>query len=221
MNLLLVVATQPEIEPLLRTYSKGSDLRKLQIGNHAVSVLVTGAGMVPTAFALGKHLALNKYDLAVNAGIAGSFNFSIPLGEVVLVSEDVFAEHGAEDGDNFLSIDEMGFGESSQFPVSAQIGGQIVGRFKEVKAITVNKVHGNELSIQKVIARVNPQIESMEGAAFFYACNQSTTPCLQIRSVSNYVERRNREKWNIGLAIKNLNNTLIELISSLPERDKT
>jgi futalosine hydrolase len=50
-----------------------------------------------------------------------------------------------------------------------------------------------------------PQIESMEGAAFFYACRQLNVPCLQIRAVSNYVEKRNRDNWHIGLAIKNLN----------------
>jgi futalosine hydrolase len=216
MNILLVVATQPEIAPLLLPHNKNTDLQELQIGCHAVTVLITGAGMVPTAFALGKQLALYKYDLAINGGIAGSFNFSIPLGEVVLVTEDVFAEHGAEDGENFLSIDEMGFGESSQFPNSPSFEGLNIIELKKVKAITVNKVHGNEQSIEEVIARVNPQIESMEGAAFFYACNQFKTPSIQIRSISNYVERRNREKWNIGLAIKNLNDALFEVLAGTP-----
>jgi futalosine hydrolase len=82
---------------------------------------------------------------------------------------------------------------------------------KEVKAITVNKVHGNELSILKTIAHFNPEIESMEGAAFFYACEQSNTSCIQIRAISNFVERRNRETWKIELAVNTLNDTLIHL----------
>ena len=36
-----------------------------------------------------------------------------------------------------------------------------------VKAITVNTVHGNEDSISKIINRLNPDIETMEGAAIF------------------------------------------------------
>jgi futalosine hydrolase len=33
--------------------------------------------------------------------------------------------------------------------------------------------------------------------------------------VSNYVEKRNRENWKIGLAVKNLNDFAIELIKRL------
>jgi futalosine hydrolase len=37
-------------------------------------------------------------------------------------------------------------------------------------------------------------------------------PCIQIRAVSNYVERRNRDNWQIGLAIKNLNIFALEFL---------
>jgi futalosine hydrolase len=39
--------------------------------------------------------------------------------------------------------------------------------------------------------------------------------CLQIRSISNYVELRNKENWNIPLAINNLNIELEKIINSL------
>jgi futalosine hydrolase len=35
---------------------------------------------------------------------------------------------------------------------------------------------------------------------------------VQIRAVSNYVEPRNKENWQMGLAIKNLNEYLITLL---------
>jgi futalosine hydrolase len=44
-----------------------------------LDVLITGAGMVPTAFALGRQFSNHKYDLAINLGIAGSFDRSIAL----------------------------------------------------------------------------------------------------------------------------------------------
>lgn len=216
MNILLVVATQPEIAPLLLKYNASTESDGFKISSHTIKVLITGVGMVATAFALGKHLALKKYDLAINAGIAGSFDFNLALGDVLIVNEDVFADQGAENGDDFLSISEMGFGESRQVPTIVNAGSLNTYNLKQARAITVNKVHGNELSIARVIARLNPQIESMEGAAFFYACNNSLTPCIQIRSISNYVERRNREKWNIGLAIKNLNEALFGVLEGTP-----
>ncbi len=210
MKLLLVAATLPEIQPLLYSYSIDSKSDAKVIGKHSVRVLITGAGMVPTAFSLGRHLAKQSYDLAINLGIAGSFDFDLNLGDICLVTEDTFAELGAEDGEDFLSFDNLGLGITSQS--HRPHPGFATGQLREVSAITVNKVHGHELSIAKAIARFNPQIESMEGAAFFYACNQSEVPCIQIRTISNYVERRNREKWDIGLAIKNLNDTIINLL---------
>jgi len=55
----------------------------------------------------------------------------------------------------------------------------------------------------------------MEGAAVFYACKRENIDCLQIRSVSNYVEPRNKENWQIGLAIRNLNDWMISFISEM------
>ena len=210
MKVLLVAATAPEIQPLLSAFAMQKELDKKTIGKHLVTVLITGAGMVPTAFSLGRHLAQNSYDLAINAGIAGSFDFGIAPGEVCVVTEDTFAELGAEDGEEFLSFDSLGLGLSSHsgFPSP----GFSTEGLREVIAITVNKIHGNELSIAKAMARFNPQIESMEGASFFYACEKSGLPCIQIRAVSNYVERRNRDKWDIPLAVANLNDTIINLL---------
>lgn len=175
-----------------------------------ISFLITGVGMVATAFALGKELSNNRYDLVINLGIAGSFDRSIALGEVVEVVEDTFAELGAEDDEIFLPLDQMGFGEVSFKPSPHPIF-----NLRPVRGITVNKVHGNDASIEKIIHRLDPQVESMEGAAVFYACKQFNTQCLQIRAVSNYVEKRNREAWKIGLAVKNLNTFAADLVEKL------
>ena len=76
-------------------------------------------------------------------------------------------------------------------------------------------MHGNKRSITEIINRLNPDIENMEGAAFFQVCNTFNVPCIQIRAISNKVERRNKDNWNLPLAIKNLNNKLVEIISEL------
>ncbi|WP_428327558.1 futalosine hydrolase [Mucilaginibacter sp.] len=210
MRILIVAATIKEIEPLIAEFGKGeaSTASVIQLQTANCQVLITGVGMVATAFALGMHLSANRYDLVVNLGIAGSLDRSISLGEVLEVTEDTFAELGAEDDTEFLSIENMGFGVSKYHPTTKLIDlYNLFNNFnlRVATAITVNTVHGNDASIQKIASRLNPQLESMEGAAFFYACRQLNVPCLQIRAVSNYVEKRNRGNWKIGLAIKNLN----------------
>lgn len=205
MRILIVAATDFEVESL----KSKVESQNLEPSTLNFQLLVTGAGMVATSFALGKHMATNQYDLAINLGIAGSFDRNIALGDVVEINEDTLVELGAEDDDEFIPIDKLGFGESvfrSTYALPAQFN------LKKTNAITVNTVHGNEASIKKLSTRMNAQIESMEGAAFFYACRQMGVPCMQIRAVSNYVEKRNRDAWQIGLAIKNLNTFAEELV---------
>jgi futalosine hydrolase len=226
MRILLAAATEAELGPLISDFGfsisdfeKKKHLKifpdKFEIENPKSEILITGVGMVATAFSLGKHLADNKYDLVLNLGIAGSFDRSIGIGELVEVTKDTLAELGAEDDQAFLTIGDLGFGEDTFYP-STKLADlyNLFNNFnlKTANAITVNTVHGSEASIEKVGARLNPQLESMEGAAFFYACGQMNVPCIQIRAVSNYVEKRNRDNWNIGLAVKNLNTFAVEFL---------
>ncbi|QHS55065.1 futalosine hydrolase [Mucilaginibacter sp. 14171R-50] len=186
------------------------------------TLLITGVGMVATAYSLGKELAANQYDLAINFGIAGSFDRSIELGDVVEVVHDNLSELGAEDNDSFLPVSVLGLGES-EFRATQTIANIFKGsktspllkNLKQVSSITVNTVHGEPDSIAKVQKRLNPQLESMEGAAFFYVCQHAGIPCVQIRAVSNYVEKRDKDNWKIGLAVKNLNAFMVELLNGL------
>ncbi len=214
MNILLVSATQAEIEPFLFHYEFNKfPVRDKSIGTHRLSVLISGVGMVATAFAMGSYCAEKVFDLAINAGIAGSFDPAIQPGDLCRVSEDTLAEFGAEDGTDFLNADAIGLGKSL-FSAASLSGFPYYDQLKKVRAVTVNKVHGNERSIAEFVNRFHPQIETMEGAAFFYACEKAGIPGIQIRAISNVVERRNRDNWQIELAIKNLNDTLIQFFNS-------
>ncbi|SDT62698.1 futalosine hydrolase [Mucilaginibacter mallensis] len=215
MRVLVVAATLFEVESLksgVLSPQSSVESQTQDSGFQTIDFLITGAGMVATAFAMGKHLAANKYDLAINLGICGSFDKDIALGDVLEIVEDDLAELGAEDDEDFITIDKLGFGESS-FRATYQLPEKF--NLKKVNAVTVNTVHGNDTSIKKLSDRMNAQLESMEGAAFFYACREAGIPSLQIRAVSNYVEKRNRDAWQIGLAIKNLNTFALELVDWL------
>ncbi len=196
------VANKSTMESGLNTNDFKLLTADLRLHTPDLEFLITGVGMVATAFNLGKHLANHTYDLAINLGIAGSFDRSI-------------AELGAEDGQQFISIDQLGFGEGV-FSAGARLADYYKNHpLKQATAITVNTVHGNEQSIRLITDRLKPQIESMEGAAFFYACRQFNLPSLQIRAVSNYVEKRNRDAWQIGPAVKNLNSFAADFIKQI------
>jgi futalosine hydrolase len=208
MKILLVAATRAEISAILEhfNFSDGNFLESSHF-----DVLITGVGMTATAFALGQYLS-RKYTLVLNLGIAGSFRKEIALGTILNISSDEFSELGAEDNTEFLSIEDLGFGKGTFKAINDVPRGLLLG-MEEVKGITVNKVHGNQDSIDQVIKRLNPVTESMEGAAVLYCCEKLNIGCLQIRSISNYVVPRNKDSWKIGLAISNLNKWAIEFLT--------
>lgn len=209
-KILIVAATADEIADTLAFLDNASDKP-----GAVVETLITGVGMTATAYHLGLKLASSgPFDLIVNAGIAGSFDRSLPPGTVVNVTEDTFAELGAEDGDSFLPIEDLGFSESTFYSHFTE-SDPLVEALPARKGITVNRVHGNDKSIRLIRERFGDAgIESMEGAAVFYAAAQSGIPVIQIRGVSNYVEPRNRAAWEIGPAITALNSWLIHFIES-------
>jgi len=209
MKILLVAATRAEIALLITHF----DLPEQDfVEAKDFDLLITGVGMTATAFALGKYLH-NTYNLVLNLGIAGSFDHNTPLGTLINVTTDEFSELGAENGDRFLSIDELGFGKA-RYTAKNNLLSDKVKKLQTGHGITVNRVHGNENSISRIISRFNPSVESMEGAAVLYCCDQESIPCLQIRSISNYVEPRNKDNWKIGLAIKNLNDWAIGFLTN-------
>ena len=182
---------------------------KNEVTLDGIDHLVTGVGMVATAIELSKKLSENKYDLVINAGIAGSFNRSLSIGQVVEVVKDIFSEIGAQDGNQFLSPEDIDLDVDNIFQNEAKTS------YDSVSAITVNTIHGQDTSIVRVMYRLNPHIETMEGAAFFMTCQRFSVNCIQIRSISNYVEKRNKSRWDIPKAIKNLNIELNNILINL------
>ena len=223
MHLLIVAATPFEIAPLITFLNETFESEKNFSWKKAeveLDVLITGVGMPLTAYYLAKKLSQKEYHLLINAGIAGSFDQEFPLGKVVQVESERFADLGVEEADgSFTDVHDLQLIDSNIPPFK---NGVLVNPTTEafnflpkVHAISVNKVHGSIHSIEKIRAKYPAvQTESMEGAAFFYVSLMEQKNFLQIRSISNYVEARNRDNWNIPLAIENLNNVLKEMISS-------
>lgn len=224
MKILLVTATPFEVAPtvqhLQRHFSElvpGQFVRE----QSEVELLVSGVGLPLTAYRLGKQLARQQYDLAIQAGVAGAVDSALQLGEVVEVVSDCFADVGVEEQDgSFTSMYQLGLLKADEAPFQE---GRLWNEpeaerafLPQVHGISVNRVHGSSESITKLRKQYPfAQVESMEGAAFFLACQDVGLRALQIRSISNYVEPRNRENWQMERAITALNEVLIQIATTL------
>jgi len=223
MNILIVSATPFEIGPLVEyltaNFTKNEDgsYQKAQL---RIQTLVTGVGMTATAFHVGTTLQRAKFDIAINAGIAGALNLDLKIGDVVNVISEQFGDLGVEENDgSFTDVHEMGLIERVDFPFEkGKIINDMAGTFgflKKAKGLTINKVHGTAKSIALIKSKYDCDVESMEGAGFFYACKMSKTEFLEIRAISNFVEPRNRNNWDLPTSINNLNKVLVEMIEGL------
>lgn len=225
MRILIVAATAIEAGGLAARLGAGRECRprvtEHAYAGHVVDVLVTGVGMVATGVWCARALTEAHYDVAFNIGLCGSFDSGLPPGTVVHVAADRVAGLGAEDGDRFLTPDDLGLVEAGQQPYlrlelvnEAPPANAALAELPAVRGITVNTVHGAEASIAAVVERFSPQVESMEGAAFMYACLVHGVPFAQVRAVSNIVERRNRARWKVSEAIHALGDTAFAILDA-------
>jgi len=221
--MLIVAATAAEIAPLLAALEQrsGGDtrLRTCRYGAREVDVLTSGVGMVATAAWSSRLLAQRDYDLALNLGVCGSFDAAIPVGAVVHVTTEELPEMGAEADGRFLTVRDLKLLADDEFPFR---DGRLVNAeppdiaalrsLTRVRGITINTVHGSDSSIAAVRQRCDPQVETMEGAAFMYACLIHQVRFAEVRAVSNLVEKRNRAAWKLGEAIDNLNTAALHIL---------
>lgn len=217
MKVLITAATLPEIKPLVDW------LEDQGAGNGTeIKVLITGIGMFSTAYQLGRHLAADRPDLAIQAGIAGAFRKDWAIGDTVLVKQEVLGDLGAEDNGMHLDLFEIGLWPYDMQPFThhhlintLDLLPAAALELPQGSGVTVNTVSGSATTISRLEQKYQPDLESMEGAAFHYCCLREDIPFLQLRAISNYVEVRDKSKWNIPLAINNLNNTLRSLLQEL------
>jgi futalosine hydrolase len=222
MRVLFAAATLAEVKPFLtfldEEFEKDAETVYHKAGLEITSC-ITGVGMMQTAFSLAEAFALRKPDFALQAGVAGVFQKKIALGDVVVVGSELLGDLGAEDKGRFLDVFDLGL-----MPQNTVFEGKALKNpfenlpFKPglpvVKSLGVNTCSGKAETIEKRSMQYDCAIESMEGAAFHFACLKKKIPFLQVRSVSNDIEPRDKSKWEMGKAIRNLNDWLI---ARLPE----
>lgn len=218
MNCLIVAATPHEIAPLTDQLQKRESS---PFGNNTVDTLVTGIGLMATTYALQKQIQMKRPDLIIQAGIAGSFLQSIPLGEVVLISSDRVADLMVEEEGELKTMSDLGLMSDDQPPYK---NGWLINPatelikstgLSEVKGISINQITTSSRKIEQFKHKYDPVTESMEGAALHYVALMEGIDFLQIRAISNYIGERNKKNWRMKESIENLNNHVLKLLHRL------
>ncbi|WP_237327224.1 futalosine hydrolase [Streptomyces sp. CBMAI 2042] len=210
MRVLVVTAVPVERDAVTRAFGgtpevlavPGAELHR----SGAFDVLAGGAGpaaaAAAAAFALASS-ASHPYGLVVSAGIGGGFAPAAPLGSLVVASDIVAADLGAETPDGFLPVTALGFGRDRFVPPPALV--------RDVAAatgaapgpvLTVSTVTGTAARTAALLAaHPGALAEAMEGFGVAEAAERAGVPVLELRAVSNTVGPRDRDAWRIGDAL--------------------
>ena len=215
-NILLVAATAKEIAPFIDFIRKDEK----QFRQKNIDILISGIGLTATAYHLTKHIQLKKYQLAIQAGVAGSFEKGIQPGSVVAVKQDTIADQSVVELKKLKTVFHLNLVPADQFPFQ---NGWLKNSdpallkstgLKLVRGISVNQISTDTKMINFFREKFTPVTESMEGAAFHYVCLAEKIPFIQLRSISNFIGERNKKNWDMMASIQNLNKTVIGLIKN-------
>ena len=201
MNFLVTAATAFEMQAYLD--AGGSTIDGLQ--------LVTGVGPVETTLSLACFLSAHSghIDGVLNFGVAGAYlengsDQQAAMLDICLARQEVLGDFGIclAAGFERLRSPDLRIADSFILDLSLlQSAGQGLADsgidYKRGTFVTVNCVSGTEKRGRLLGGEFQGLCENMEGAAVARVCQQFALPCCEVRSISNMVEDRNTEAWQL------------------------
>jgi futalosine hydrolase len=174
-------------------------------------VQLAGVGPALAAARTAKALAAVDYGLVISAGIAGGFAGRAAVGTLVVATEIIAADLGAQSADGFLSLDELGFG-STHIPAEPNLAIKVTAALRAAgltvfcgPVLTVSTATGTaETALARASQVPGAAAEGMEGFGVAVAALEYDLPILEIRAISNPVGPRDREAWRIKDALEAL-----------------
>lgn len=202
---LILIVTSVEAEKSAIERGLKGDLR--------FRVVTAGVGVAAASVTTARQLTQEPgvYGLVVNMGIAGGFSEYAKVGSVVVATEIVAADLGAETQDGFSPLDELGFG-STRVAVDEQLASDVAEALRGAglsartgPVLTVTTVTGTAETASALAARVPGAVaEAMEGFGVAVAARDAGLAVMEIRAISNPVGPRDRATWKIKEALDTL-----------------
>lgn len=215
MEIILLEAT---LENSVRMKSAGFEYLEGKLGKLKIIVCAGGVGKINAAAATAVLIEKLHPRLVINTGCAGAYVSSgLSVGNLVVASEEVLVDEGVivEDGWKDLSymelpaLDHGGRRHFNNIALSRHASEKAMqladyygvflmrGRFATVSTCSGTVQRGEELA-----ERWNVIAENMEGAAVAQVCLRYGIDCLEIRGISNLVEERDMDRWELRRAVE-------------------
>ena len=215
---LIVAATEDEIKPFVQLADK---MKQLEF-------LVTGVGPLASAVKLTRYLSTNSSQLSgvLNIGVGGAYPDSgLDILDICIAGQEVLGDLGICMQDEIIDFDSAKFFVAKKISMESPLLSSVEKILKTnflsysiVNFVTVNCCSGTEERGAYLQSRYQAACENMEGAAVAFACQEFQVPCVEIRCISNNVEDRNVDNWQLADACDKVCTIALIVFESLISR---
>jgi futalosine hydrolase len=240
-HILITAAVNQEIENLSRitekvnaAYIGGRKIYQGYIEKHQVRILVTGPGPINAVQAMTACIENSKPILIIQTGSAGAFQESgLQIGDIGIATEEIDIHLGIEPEKSSTPLEELpfpvlkkkGIALKNRYPCHKSLADiackKLTGILAKEKInvkkgpfVTVSTITATEKKAKRLYNQFSAYMEAMEGSGAAHLSIHYNIPFLEIRSASNWVGKREKEKWNLALAFKNSNKAVHAFVRS-------
>jgi len=212
------------LDDAVLSYRHGRQRRHGRLAGVPICLIETGIGLVNTAQALTSELCMDLPELVIHFGVAGAYSASgLVIGDLGVAEREIYGELGVRTVNGWQGAELIGI-------PTARIGADGVdhynyftsdaglvetalatlnrdqawpGQRPRIKAgsfVTVQECSGTTVLGDERARRFDALCENMEGAAAAHICAMEDIPFLEVRAISNLVEDRDRDRWDLATA---------------------
>jgi futalosine hydrolase len=205
--------------------------------DRSVWLLESGLGAVNTAHALTCALQADRPALVLQAGVGGAYaTAGLAVGDLAVATEENYGDLGVRTPEGWQSaaitgIPVLQVGERQYFNRFPLEEGLVASARKALEGsswsdgesalaagpfVTVQECSGTaQLGSERAALFAGAVCENMEGAAAAHICRLYGIPFLEVRAISNLVEDRRRETWDLPLAAARAQRAAVHLVAEL------
>jgi len=192
--------------------------------------IISGIGKANAAHAATLLLERFSPALVILFGIGGAYPAAgLAVGDIAVAKKEVYADEGVLVNGGFLGTDHIGipllrkgrkefFNEfllDRRLCAKAAKSAEHVANARAGTFVTVSTCTGTRARARELYRKFGALCENMEGASVAQICMTYGIPMAEIRGISNIVERRDKRRWDIGLATEKCQKAVTELLKAL------
>jgi futalosine hydrolase len=220
-----------------RTEIAGKPLYRGAIGDTGVVYIISGMGKTNASHAATILLERFSPDSVILFGVGGAYPSSgLKLGDVAVAEKEFYGDEGVLTHDGFQGTEIIGIPllkkGSKKYFNEFRLNKKLVKRAMDVieqmtlahppkggvkvksgAFVTLSTCTGTRTRALELKKRFGAICENMEGAAVAHICASYGTPMIEIRGISNIVEDRVRDRWNMPRAAENCQRAVLEVFN--------